>query len=815
MRHEVGLLLCVSPALAILIACAAPLAAQTGVIRGHVVNADGLVGLADAYVELSPSGATTRSDARGFFLFRGITPGQVEVTVRRVGFGRMVVVARVDSLTVTDVDIPLKPVPVTLDPIVTSATRDARSLSRVAAAVSVADTSAISRGRTVGLNETLRMMPGVQTASRYGGMEDVRIGIRGSASRGGVAPRGVAVLLDGIPLTEPDGVARLDLIELAAAHQIEVVRGPVSALYAGSPSGVVNVVSRTGRDSRGISVRAMRGGFGLEKYDGHAGGVFADGRGSAFVAGSYTSADGYRAHSDGDVMRGQVAFDYVAAPGTRIALQATGSRLDLQLPGPLNQSQFDADPDVASPAAVTFGLGRGDNRYRAGARLEQVVGSGIASAYGFYGGRTLDFPTSTTIVDLNLHRVQTGASLRLPRVAGAALGATVGVDYDNIFSPDRRWVNNSGVHGALSDSGFFSVPNLGAYSQVEWQATRTGGVTAGLRYDRVTYQFESDSSAPEAIRRQKRTFDHFSPRLSAVWTPGSATLLYASAGRGVEVPAIGELSGGPNNPLLPVRPKSLWNYEIGARRFVGDRLRVDGSAFYADVRGEFVPRTFNNMTRPENASRSRNIGIELAARARASNRLDLAATYALLDLRLLDYTSDVLDSTGTPRAIDFAGKLLPAVPRHRLTGDARVRPLPDLDLGVQLEWQSVVHVESGNAIAGIWYFRQQPAAPVQQVPFRAVPARALLHLNIAWRLGPATLFGGVENVFGLRHVGSVVANENAGRFYEAGPPATVSVGIRLKGSGQHSTQSPIEIGVESKRTVSRCSCINTPRTTRG
>jgi hypothetical protein len=107
--------------------------------------------------------------------------------------------------------------------------------------------------------------------------------------------------------------------------------------------------------------------------------------------------------------------------------------------------------------------------------------------------------------------------------------------------------------------------------------------------------------------------------------------------------------------------------------------------------------------------------------------------------------------------------------------------LPALNLGVQVEWQSVVYVESGNAIAGIWYFRPQPAAPVQQVPFRALPARALLHLNTAWRLGPATLFGSVENLFGLRHVGSVVANENAGRFYEAGPPATVSVGLSLTG----------------------------------
>jgi iron complex outermembrane receptor protein len=757
----------------------ASLAAQTGIVRGQVVRADSRVALADAHLELRPSGAATRTDARGLFVFREIPPGQVEVAVRRVGFGPTVVVLQVDPLAVTEVEILLEPVPTFLDPIVTSATRDARSLSKVAAAVSVADTSAIDRGRTVGLQETLRMMPGVQAASRYGGMEDVRIGIRGSASRGGVAPRGVAVLLDGVPLTEPDGVARLDLIELAAARQVEVVRGPASALYAGSPSGVVNVVSRTGRDSRGISVRALGGAFGLQKYDGHAGGMFAGERGSAFAAASYTSADGYRAHSAGEVFRGQVAFDYVAAPGTRIAIQANGSRLDLRLPGPLTQTQLDADPDAASPAALTFGLGRGDTRYRAGARLEQVVGNGSASAYIFYGGRTLDFPTSTTTVDLNLHRVQGGASLRVGRVADAKLDATIGIDYDNIFSPDRRWENNGGVHGAMRDSGYFSVPNLGVYSQVEWQAARTAGVTVGLRYDRVTYRFESESTAPGAIRWQERTFDHLSPRLSTVWSPGSATSFYASVGRGVEVPAIGELSAGPGNPLLPVRPKSLWNYEVGARRIVGDHVRLDASVFYADVRGEFVPRTVDNISRPENASRSRSIGVEMGARARISSQLDLAATYTLLDLRLLDYTSAVLDSTGTPQAVDFAGKLLPAVPRHRLTGEARVSPVPVLDLGVQVEWQSVIYVESGNATAGIWYFRPQPIGPVQQVPFRAVPARAVLHLNAAWRLGPATLFGSVENLFGLRYVGTVVANESFGRFYEAGPPGLVSLGLKL------------------------------------
>ena len=771
---------CVATALAILLAAAsARLGAQGGVIRGHVVRADRPVGLADAHLELRPLGAKTRTDARGFFVFRGLPPGRVEVAVRRVGFAPTVVALQVDALAVTEVDIPLEQVPTALDPIVTSATLDARSLSEVAAAMSVADTSSIRRSRTVGLHETLRMMPGVQVASRYGGMEDVRIGIRGSSSRASQAVRGVAVLLDGIPLTESDGVARLDLIELAASRQVEVVRGPVSALYAGSPNGVVNVVSRTGRDSRGISIRVLRGAFGLQKYDGDAGGVFANGRESGFAAASYTAADGYRAHSDGEILRGQVAFDYNAGPGTRVAIQAHGSRLDLRLPGSQSQLQFDADPDAAGPAAEAFALGRGDNRYRAGVRLEQVVGNGMASGYFFYGGRTLDFPTSIRFVDLNLHRVQGGARLRADRVARSPLDATIGFDYDNIFGTDQRWQNDSGARGSLVDDGYFWVPNFGAYSQIEWRATGKVGATLGLRYDRVTYRFESYVS--NLIPRQEKTFDQFSPKLSAVWRLDSATSLYGSVGRGREVPAIGEISQNPGAKLSSsLRPKSLWNYEVGSRRVAG-RVRIDASVFYADVRGEFIPRTVNSVNSPENASRSRNIGVELGVTAPATRHVELVASYTFLDLRLRDYSSLVLNSAGAYLPVDFGGKLLPAVPRHRLTGEARVRPLRALDVGVQVEWQSVVYVETGNADAGIWYFQQQQGAPVQQEPFRAVPARALLHFNAAWRLGPATLFSSVENLFGLDYAGNILANESMGRFYESGSPASVSIGLSLTG----------------------------------
>jgi TonB-dependent receptor-like protein/carboxypeptidase family protein len=503
--------------LALLLIGHAPcLTAQTGVVRGRVVRADVPVSLPEAEVVLQPSGVSTRTDARGFFEFRAVAPGPVDVAVRRIGYAPVVVAILVDSVATTRMDIRLDPAAALLDPIVTSVTRDERTLSELPAAVSVADTSAIDHGRTVGLHETLRMMPGVQAASQYG-TDQVSIGIRGSAARGAFALRGVAVVLDGVPLTESDGRTRLDLIELAATRQIEVVRGPASAVFAGSPGGVVSVISRTGRDSPGLAARALHGAFGFEKYDGRAGGVLAGGRGSGFAAASYTSADGYRAHSDGSNARAQTSFDLVAGPATRLALDVSGSRLDLRLPGTLSQAELDADPNAAAPGAVATRFRRADTRYRAGVRLEQATGPGTVTGYVFYGGRTLDFYTPVGIVDGNFHRSQAGARLRSDGVASLHISLTAGFDYDNLFGTDRRWANVAGARGPQRDDGAFSVPNLGVYGEAAWRLARAAGITLGLRYDRVAYRFESYVAT--GVPRQETSFDHLSPRLSGRWSP--------------------------------------------------------------------------------------------------------------------------------------------------------------------------------------------------------------------------------------------------------------------------------------------------------
>ena len=111
--------------------------------------------------------------------------------------------------------------------------------------------------------------------------------------------------LDGIPLTEPDGQGRLDLVELGTAERVEVVRGPVSALYGGAAGGgAVNLISRTGADQPGWMVRLLAGQFGTQRGELQWGG--ADGDRDLLVAAGYTGLEGYRDVSQGTNRRVRV-----------------------------------------------------------------------------------------------------------------------------------------------------------------------------------------------------------------------------------------------------------------------------------------------------------------------------------------------------------------------------------------------------------------------------------------------------------------------------------------------------------------------------
>src|SRR5687767_9508604 len=157
-----------------------------------------------------------------------------------------------------------------LPTVTVKAARASQSTFAVPLAITVVGRERLENRRGYSLDEALQDVPGVVAQSRAGG-SDIRLSIRGFGARGAGdrsnsgTSRGVRVLLDGIPETEPDGRTSLDQLDLATAEAVEVTRSNASSLWGNAAGGVVNVVTVPSLRVPSVEFQPIFGGFGLAR----------------------------------------------------------------------------------------------------------------------------------------------------------------------------------------------------------------------------------------------------------------------------------------------------------------------------------------------------------------------------------------------------------------------------------------------------------------------------------------------------------------------------------------------------------------------
>jgi iron complex outermembrane receptor protein len=146
----------------------------------------------------------------------------------------------------------------TIDIVVTSASKREENIFDAAAASYVISAADISRSGVTSIPEALRMAPGVQVA-RINSSEWA-IGIRGLNSR---YSRYILVLVDGRSIYDPlFGGVNWDEINLPMADidRIEVVRGAGGTIWgANAMNGVINIVTKRAGDVQGSQLRIHSG----------------------------------------------------------------------------------------------------------------------------------------------------------------------------------------------------------------------------------------------------------------------------------------------------------------------------------------------------------------------------------------------------------------------------------------------------------------------------------------------------------------------------------------------------------------------------
>ncbi|MCC6988470.1 MAG: TonB-dependent receptor [Acidobacteria bacterium] len=340
-------------------------------------------------------------------------------------------------------------------------------------------------GRAVAtLADAFRQIPGAMMLDSFGGFEPPRLSIRGSGLQSAPSSRGLALLLDQLPLGLADGSFNSALLDPQLASRVEVQRGLDGWRTApATMGGALDLRSddRTWPTDAAAALRTEAGSFGA--WRSQARGTYARDHYAASGAVSFQTQDGFRAHSAQrrEAMRTALRRRLDGDTEATVAWYHVDARYDV--PGPLTWSAA-----LLAPRSVSADARR-DQPHRASTfnRVTASVGQHTTARElegGVAWGRTTDgFQqlqangiSDSRSDDVSVHVMAAphldvgGATHRLRVAATASRG----------WRAVKRWRNDAGQRGTN-----FADDDLKPFTsalQVEdtWTIARRVIGTAGL-----------------------------------------------------------------------------------------------------------------------------------------------------------------------------------------------------------------------------------------------------------------------------------------------------------------------------------------------
>ncbi len=674
-----------------------------------------------------------------------------------------------------------------VEEVVVTATRTSKKIIDVPYSIERIDHRQYRFDKKVAVNDVLESVPGLFLQSRYGN-HDVRISIRGFGSRSNSGIRGVRILLDGIPESEPDGQTRIEAIDFQSIGRIEVVKGNLSSLYSNAPGGVINFINDVDfLKSSAVNFNEF-GSFGF-RSNGLKTGIRSEKYGFLLTY-NYHQARGYRGHSDDYWHIVNTVLEI--SPGDDSNLWIYGNFVDglLRLPGSLTRVQFDQDQFQPNARDVSRDSKRITKKGRLGLQFNTFIGENKNNEFEVTGYGTIKYFERTARTYRIFNRYGLGGSARYvnrTEFLGNDNEFSVGGDLFYQTGPIEEYENINGKKGDILDGiTDETIGNVGIYFQNTFNLIegKLDFLLTG-RYDKVF--FDSKNLLLE-VQNDTRSFESFTPKAALNYKLAPSVAAYTSYGISFDSPAFNEMdnyptSSKPTSLLNPdLQPQKSKNFELGLKGNISDpgakyfnNIFFEATFFNSKIDDEIVPFEVFGDAFFRNSAKTNRSGLEIGGNVQMVRGLRLKAAYTFSDFTYEKYTARTMDLDSTGNMVitdrDFGGNGVPSVPKHNLS--------------VSLSYEEkiaegIIGFAKGNYlnISGMFTDDQNT---------ERTNAYQLLNstFGLDFDLGSLNILlsGGVNNVFNLTYVAFVNINSASKEFYEAGEPrnyfAVINLGYRL------------------------------------
>jgi iron complex outermembrane receptor protein len=635
-------------------------------------------------------------------------------------------------------------------------------------------------GKKVSAKSVLADVPGLFLQSRYG-TSDLRVSIRGFGNRSNTGIRGVRILQDGIPESEPDGESVLDAIDFTSLGGVEVVKGNLSSLYANAPGGVIDFKTDIYFPDEYVSSTNQLGQYGF-RQNGFKLGLKND-ENRFFLSYYYRNLNGYRNHSD--EYQHLLNSVYEGYLGTRSSITVLGNYVNgfNRIPGSLTKEEYETDPFMASPIAEAFNFRRITRKGRLAVKYRTGFGAMDANELeitGYGGIKELEkvdneFYTLST-------RYSLGALIRYANrsvIAGRQNTFTAGMDYAYQSGPVNAFENIGGNRGLSVENEFDSnVSNIGFYFLDHYNILEQKlDLFFSSRYDLSV--FSNDIFIPYGSVDSSRTFNAFTPKIGLNFKITPEIALYTSYGLSYDFPALTELENNPlsSNPrytLNPdIDPSKSDNFELGIKGNLFNsgsdfmkKVIFDITGFYYKITDEIVPFIINQKTYFRNAAKTNRKGVEIGIKTEPFEETEMVVNYTYTDFKYDEFLTTNYTPSGQVQE-DYSGNYEPSVPKQIINFIFNYDFEITDDISGLLQWDcdyiAKLYVDDANSATAPDYF-------YGNIMLGAAYNTDLIGL---------VFYAGVNNIFDKRYVGFVNINDYYGRYYETGEPRTFYSGLNL------------------------------------
>ena len=245
--------------------------APGGTIIGTVAAREGGRPVADAVVTVEGTGQSGVANRVGRFRIEGVPAGRVVLVTAAPGFLELRAPdVQIPPNGTAQVTIELEVTLNILERVQVTATKTPLSIGDVPAQTDIIDRATIDRRGDQELVQAIANVPGLIVSGQLGPFDSVML--RG-LPRDGNEFQSTLLLIDGVPQTDSRNSARVINLPINDVSQVEVVRGPNSALYGRTAiGGSVNVRTADPTPDQQFGAEFTAGAFGTAKGTAHASG---------------------------------------------------------------------------------------------------------------------------------------------------------------------------------------------------------------------------------------------------------------------------------------------------------------------------------------------------------------------------------------------------------------------------------------------------------------------------------------------------------------------------------------------------------------